>query len=628
MKQYSIVSKISKYFFYLFILTTALFAKKYSTEINTVSQFDDFSSNPLSVKYGSIASIKILYDISNDSLYYLSSDFKYHFDFCKEVLNYKYKLKIFNKFNYLPSSERRFVCANINKIKNSDKYFIDFSVGERITVKRLSELLEKIKLSFLPDVNLNILANTTAIRDTANVLTDSSHIYTPDILFKEQPYQLIQSGNAIGILTIDTCNIINDLPKITILTQTINNPDPAEGYIASSFITPLSHIAILTHSNNTPTVAISKLDTISELIGKPIKMIIDKNSYSIIPLDTTFEIEYIERRKHLKKLNISKTEDHLIPLSDLSFKDIKLVGAKAANLAELFNISISAGFKVPENGTVIPFSAYIEHIKNASLIDRIETLNNITNTDEIKSELKQIRSIIKNTPISLKLDSLVSEHLRNSKFERFRFRSSSNAEDIITFSGAGLYNSVTGTISDSTKPYDMAIKKVWASLWSERAFFQRKRAGIDQSTAAMAILIHRGFPEEELNGVTVTKNIYRDDTPYGYTMTMQKGDLSVVSVNQSHTPELSISYFDNFSEFYNRLNAIDYITYSSITKEPLLCMDDMKKLSRIFRVIKNHFYKSWKIKDDIDNFAVDIEFKIDKDFKNKRCYYIKQARPY
>lgn len=628
MKQYDIVSRLSTNLFWIFCLAAVLFSKEYSAEINTISEFDSFSSNPLSAKYGSIASIKILYDISNDSLYYLSSDFRYHFDFCKEVLKYKYKLKIFNKFNYLPSSERSFVCANINKIKNSDKYFIDFSVGERITVKRLSILLQKIKKTFLPDVNINILANTTTIRDTANILIDSSHIYTPDILFKEQPYQMIQSGEAIGILTIDTNLIVNNQPKITILTETINNPDPAEGYISASFITPLSHIAILTHSNKTPTIALPKLDTISKLIGKPIKMTINKNSYSILALDTTFETEKIEYKKHLKKLKISKTDNLLIPLSDLSFKDIKTVGAKAVNLAELSSISVNTGFKIPEDGAVIPFSAYMEHIKNAALLDKIGSLNKISDIDEIKNELKQIRSAIKNTSISPKLDSLVSEHIEKSNFERFRFRSSSNAEDIVTFSGAGLYNSVTGTLSNPNKPYNMAIKKVWASLWSERAFFQRKRAGIDQSSAAMAILMHRGFPDEELNGVAVTKNIYREDTPYGYTITMQKGDLSVVSVDLDHTPELSISYLDNFSEFYNRLNAVDYITYSSITNEPLLNMEDMKKLSRIFRVIKNHFYKSWNIRDDIDNFAVDIEFKIDRDIKNRRCYYIKQARPY
>lgn len=614
----------------LFIIISSILAqtKRYETNIDNDSTFSMFASIPLSAKYGSISSLKILYDISSDSLYYLSSDFKYHFVFCQEVLKYKYKLKIFNKFNYLPSRERSYICANINRLANTDNYFIDFSVGEKISKEKLSVLINKIKCTFIPNVNLSILANTTSIRDTVSSLNDSINVLTPDVLFKKQPFQIIQTGISSGILTVDTCHISDGFPKILILTKTINNPIPAEGYISSTFITPLSHIAMLTHSNKTPTISLTNNDTINKYLGKAIKLTINKSEYSISLLDTIFTKTISSQSDKLNKLKISKTKKVLIPLKDLSIKDFHMIGAKAANLAELFSISNKNGFKTPENGAVIPFSEYKNHIKSCKLEEQIDSLNNLTNIDSIKIELKQIRQIIKSTPISAQLKEAVVNHITKSKFDRFRFRSSSNAEDLKNFSGAGLYNSVTGTLSDDFKPFNMAIKKVWASLWYEQAYLQRKRANIDQSSAAMAVLIHRGFPDEEINGVAITKNIYREDSPNGYTLTMQKGDLSVVDVNNTHSPELSISYFDNFSEFYNRLNSVDYITYSSLSNKPLLEMEDMRKITRIFRVVNNHFYKKWDITTDIEEFAADIEFKIDKDINGKRCYYIKQSRPY
>lgn len=628
MKQSNILFKSVLFLLCILTLSTSAPSKRYALNISNDSIFTNYSSLPLSAKYGSISSLKLLYDISNDTLYYLSSDFKYHFIFCKEILNYKYKLKIFNKFNYLPSKERSYVCANINRIANTDKYFIDFSVGETISQKMLSILITKIKSTFIPEAKLSILANTSSIRDSTVLIQDSTDILTPDILFKEQPYQIIQTGVSSGILSLDTNYVIDDYPRIMILTKTINNPIPAEGYISPNFITPLSHIAMLTHSNKTPTITITNNDTINKYLNKPIKLIISKTGYTISLLDTINEKGKSSKKNKLVKLKISKTKKVLIPIKEISIKDVSLVGAKAANLAELYSISYKTGFKIPEDGAVIPFSAYLEHINTCGLKKKIEDLNELTDIENIKKNLKDIRQIIKSTPISPILKEEVYKHLKKSKFENFRFRSSSNAEDLKDFSGAGLYNSLTGTLSKDIKPYNFAIKKVWASLWSEQAFFQRRKSNIDQSSAVMAVLIHRGFPEEEINGVVITKNIYREDSPVGYTLTMQKGDLSVVDINSSHNPELSISYFDNFSEFYNRLNAVDYIVYSSLSSKPLLEMDDMKKITRVFRIVKNHFYKTWKISTAIEEFAADIEFKIDEDINGKRCLYLKQSRPY
>ena len=59
------------------------------------------------------------------------------------------------------------------------------------------------------------------------------------------------------------------------------------------------------------------------------------------------------------------------------------------------------------------------------------------------------------------------------QFESFRFRSSTNAEDLENFNGAGLYDSKAAKKNHKTKTIDAAIKEVWASLWNFRAFNER-----------------------------------------------------------------------------------------------------------------------------------------------------------
>jgi len=84
-----------------------------------------------------------------------------------------------------------------------------------------------------------------------------------------------------------------------------------------------------------------------------------------------------------------------------------------------------------------------------------------------------------------------------------RFRSSSNAEDIEGFNGAGLYESFTGFLdvaarpaSDRNKTVERAVLRVWGSFWSFEAFEERRNERIDHLSAAMAVLAHPRFDDE------------------------------------------------------------------------------------------------------------------------------------
>ncbi|MBM4398198.1 MAG: hypothetical protein FJ087_21235, partial [Deltaproteobacteria bacterium] len=120
-----------------------------------------------------------------------------------------------------------------------------------------------------------------------------------------------------------------------------------------------------------------------------------------------------------------------------------------------------------------------------------------------------------------------------------RFRSSSTAEDIEGFNGAGLYASYTGylhpeAVSDSKKDktVEAAIRKVWASYWLFGAFEERRAAGISHLSGNMGMVVHPVHDDdlEAANGVATLELVRR---PEGVEATLvantQKGALSVTN---------------------------------------------------------------------------------------------------
>ena len=65
-------------------------------------------------------------------------------------------------------------------------------------------------------------------------------------------------------------------------------------------------------------------------------------------------------------------------------------------------------------------------------------------------------------------------------------RSSANCEDLEELAGAGLYESVANV---GLADLEVAVKTVWASLWTRRAALGRRQAGIPHEQAHMAVLI-------------------------------------------------------------------------------------------------------------------------------------------
>lgn len=107
---------------------------------------------------------------------------------------------------------------------------------------------------------------------------------------------------------------------------------------------------------------------------------------------------------------------------------------------------------------------------------------------------------------------------------KIRFRSSSNVEDLGSFTGAGLYESFSGCLADeldadtigpshcdpleaNERGVFRAIRRVFASFYNDYAFLARRRLSVNEDLAGMACLCHHSFPDatELANGVAVLR---------------------------------------------------------------------------------------------------------------------------
>ncbi len=180
---------------------------------------------------------------------------------------------------------------------------------------------------------------------------------------------------------------------------------------------------------------------------------------------------------------------------------------------------------------------------------------------DLSADLATIRNIFRNsyiTTFSPELQGAIIETLQEFGFDpdkNIRFRSSTNVEDSEQFTGAGLYESYSGCLTDDLDGDDAgpcscdssqgsesgvfrAIRKVFASFYNNNAFLERLKHGIKEADVGMALLVHHSFPDEiELaNGVATLEKIER--LGWNVNISCQLGAISITNPPEDSVPEL------------------------------------------------------------------------------------------
>jgi len=166
-----------------------------------------------------------------------------------------------------------------------------------------------------------------------------------------------------------------------------------------------------------------------------------------------------------------------------------LIGPKAASLCRLRRF----GMKVPP-GFFVTTEAFREHLETCDLRSRIAVLTDVLHTrpEGLQPVLEQIRQLIVTLPLTECLRGQIEAAYHRLGADAVAVRSSATAEDLPGHSFAGQYETILDV--RSLEVCLDAIKKCWASLWTERAYEYRRRNGIDHGQVEMAVIVQKLVP--------------------------------------------------------------------------------------------------------------------------------------
>ena len=615
----------------LLTFTVTCLAQDYLETLPTYKNFTSFQGKPLSDKFSNIESVKVVYDLSTQKLYFFNSTkIELHYEFVTNYLSYSIDLSNFNERNYGSSAANRdFLLGNLNHIKNTDKWIFELAASDHMSIDQTIFLFNKVVNATFIGQKLKFYLNNREKQDWFAQSKFHIPCVTSEYIFNEMHYQNIVSGQTVGILKKYTlAELETQTPQwneIIIVDGTPQILPQCKAIIVSELQTPLSHLIILGHNRKIPIMAFTKIANdkkIAALLNKKVQLKISIDTFDIAVTAKKISLPAV---KKTKKLSSDATLKTIVDLNKITKNGANAIGSKAQNLSYLIAIGKKSNFKTPENALAIPFYFYLNHLKQKSIASVIDILLQSTKKDSVlwvNEQLKKIRTAIKEAKVDEQLLLQLNQKLSTqTDYKNFRFRSSTNAEDIDGFNGAGLYESKTGILHDTKKSFEKAIKQVWASAWNESSYWERNYFGIDQKSIAMGILVHRAFPDELANGVVVSTNLTRGDFP-GMTVNVQIGENSVVKPEKNVVCE-QFTVYDFNQNKVGKLLDVDYSSQSNLNQnQPILSVQEIENLYRSIQKIQYSMARYWS-KNSYR--PIDVEFKI---VGAKRDLYIKQVRLY
>ncbi|HEY8943465.1 MAG TPA: PEP/pyruvate-binding domain-containing protein, partial [Polyangiaceae bacterium] len=373
----------------------------------------------------------------------------------------------------------------------------------------------------------------------------------------------------------------------------LTDPAPAElpfvaGVLTLEPSTPNSHSAILARSYGVPFAYLRREEAASraeELVGKHVvvstQVSLSSGDCAVRFIDvetlTAAERAEIEQLAVPPPIEIAPkraTGDFTLSTEGLVPSDIDRVGGKAAH----FGV-VAAGSPdfVPSPSFAITFDAWDAFMDQpapdgapGSLRDeiarRLEPFGWPADLGALGAALEGVVDLIRDAPLPVDVQDAVQEALEPfDPMTRIRFRSSTNVEDSETFTGAGLYDSVTGCLADDQdedssgpslcNPEETgergvfrAIKRVYSSFYAQNAYFQRLRRGVNEEDVGMGVLVHYSVPDptELANGVATLT--VESPEARKVDLVTQLGAVSVTNPEGSARPEtVRIERYDTSS---------------------------------------------------------------------------------
>ena len=183
-----------------------------------------------------------------------------------------------------------------------------------------------------------------------------------------------------------------------------------------------------------------------------------------------------------------------IRYSDIGIDDISLVGGKNASLGEMYNQLVSRGIRIPE-GFATKSIAFWNFMDENELRKPLENIISALDTEKY-SNLEEIGHRARQLILAGKLSDSFSQDiidayqtLCNNSDCAVAVRSSATAEDLPSASFAGQHDTYLN-VKGNSKILE-AVKKCFASLYTNRAIKYRNDKGFEHSNIALSVGIQK-----------------------------------------------------------------------------------------------------------------------------------------
>jgi pyruvate, water dikinase len=625
--------------------------------IDCKNDFLALASEPLDSSIPGARAAKFIVDtLDRDNVYFQNSKkYQIHYQFASAHLSGNGKpvvpsLSIFNQTEYY-SNARRFVLGSITYYEGAQVWALELAPYDTASQALLERAYRAVAKAAFFGPGLYFHPTSTAIEQRLlPTLAKDILVKTTAQLFDKIDYQPLNLATSLGKLRFlsaasDDLNFVG-FREIVVLDNVPNDISVVNGIITGEFQTPLSHVNVLSQNRGTPNMGLRNAQTDPRLLAlkdKWVRLRVGAFDWSVEEVtqaeaDTWWEghkpsAVQVPRLDELTKTlpDLNTIIDQTKPIKEAVKAVIPAFGGKASHFAALTlikDLPIAKGFAIP----VYYYRQFVIENgfdKKLDVLLADPTFRDDARTRDMK--LKVLRDEMEAAPVNAAFTALLDAKIAAAlPGIPVRFRSSTNAEDLDGFTGAGLYTSESGYPAGTPmkRTFIEAVKKVWASVFRLRAFDERTYRSIDHKAVGMALLVHRSFPEEEANGVALTANPFdTSGLEPGFYVNVQLGEASVVMPEANDRTDQFIYHYS----FPNQPTV--YLGHSSLVPEgkTVLTNAQVFKLGSALKLVHDYFKPAYGPKDTDPPgtwYAMDVEFKFEGEAGKEPDLYIKQARPH
>ncbi len=337
------------------------------------------------------------------------------------------------------------------------------------------------------------------------------------------PLRFFRSDEAISTM---------DRDAIYVLPETLAELPPIAGIISAGHGNALSHLQLLARNLGIPNVVLAKrvLDRLAGHEGRPLVLAVSPAGVVQLAADGPQWDEVFRRdramadfliRPDLNRLDLSQRNP--VVLQHLGADDSgRIVGPKAANLGELKRLYPD----LVAEGLALPFGSFRRHLEQPIepggpsafrwMQERYAAIRQIENPQARASATADFLQRLREWILSRDFGEEFRRELWGALFHAFGrdgsygvfVRSDTNVEDLPGFTGAGLNLTLPNVAGFEN--ILQAIRRVWASPFTERAYGWRQSHMEQPEHVYVSVLLMKSVPADK-SGVMVTADVHTGD---------------------------------------------------------------------------------------------------------------------